>query len=84
MDTSRAATVNASGPPQLAAAERLWRGRQRLQTHVAEFNGVAVASEAEESGRARLTGMWRVGHVLGDLRQIGIENHGSIQFHLDR
>ncbi len=43
-----------------------------------------MTSESEVTFGAILARMWRVGHVFGNLRQIGIQDHRTIQLDFDR
>ena len=54
-----------------------------LDLQVAETHRVIVACEAKVTFLEILARMWAVGHVLGDLGKIGVQNDVAIQFHLD-
>ena len=55
----------------------------RLDRDVAELDGVTVSGEAEEAGGSVFAGVGAIGHVGGDLADIGVEDHIAIQFDLD-
>src|ERR1041385_5173313 len=42
-----------------------------------------MARKSKMAARAVLAGMFAVAHVLGDLREIGVEYHGAVEFHFD-
>lgn len=48
-----------------------------------ERHRVVVTGEAEMSSGAIFARVL-FAHELGDVREIGIQNHGAVQFHFDR
>ena len=56
---------------------------KRNHFDVSEFDRIRVSREADMAARAILPWVGSVAHKLGYIRQIGIEDPGSIEFDLD-